>query len=88
MYGHKLHINNGPLKFPLSHSRKASVSGDLNKESVRVHFLNYHFKIYSEKTIEGYLDLVPSLKLNAIKPKLITHAFQFQIYAIKLDACF
>ena len=36
--------------------------------------------LYSEKTIEGYLDSVPSLTFNTIKTKLIMHAFHSSNY--------
>ena len=40
-----------------------------------------HFEqIYSEKTIKGYLDSVPSLTFNTIKTKLIMHVFHSSRY--------
>ena len=39
------------------------------------------------KTIEGYLESVPSLTFNTIKTKLIVHAFHSSKYLkIKMDA--
>ena len=41
-----------------------------------------HFVLYDilRKTIEGYFDSVPSLTFNAIKTKLIMHAFYSSKY--------
>ena len=36
--------------------------------------------LYSEKTIEGYLDSVPALPFNAIVTKLIMHEFHSSRY--------